>query len=132
MLKRFGLMTTTLLVVSVMILNAQPANRVFLGELEINFRTDFDVLRVGAVEGTFRRIMIEVDGNDVEILDLDVTFGNGARQDIAVRHQFREGSRSRIIDLRGGARVIRNIKVVYRTVGRLREGRATLKFYGIP
>jgi len=132
MLKRFGLMTTTLLVESVMILNAQPANRVFLGELEINFRTDFDVLRVGAVEGTFRRIMIEVEGNDVEILDLDVTFGNGGRQDIAMRHQFREGSRSRIIDLRGGARVIRNIKVVYRTVGRLREGRATLKFYGIP
>lgn len=118
--------------VSVAGLSAQPANAVLLGEMEVNFRADFDILRVGAQEGRFRRIMIEAEGNDVEILDLDVTFGLGQRQDVPVRHNFREGSRSRIIDLRGGARVIRNIKVLYRTTGRLREGRATLKFYGIP
>ncbi len=97
-------------------LSAQPSNRVFLGELKVDFRVDHDTLVVGAAEGTFRRIQIEAEGNDIQILDLDVVFGNGMRQDVSVRHIFREGSRSRVIDLRGGARVIRSIKVKYRTV----------------
>lgn len=113
-------------------LSAQPSNRVFLGELKVDFRLDHDTLVVGATEGAFRRIQIEAEGNDIQILDMDVVFGNGMRQDVSVRHIFREGSRSRVIDLRGGARVIRSIKVKYRTVGRLIEGRATLKFYRIP
>lgn len=113
-------------------LTAQPADRVLLGEMEVNFRADHDTLVVGLDEGTFRRIVIEAEGNDIQVLDLDVVFGNGTRQDVPVRHIFREDSRSRIVDLRGAARIIRSIKVTYRTVGRLREGRATLKFYGIP
>jgi len=123
-----GLILVLLVLAGIAAVGAQE--RVFLGELEVNFRAERDTLRVGGDEGRYRRIYIEAEGNDIEVLDLDVAFGIG-RQDVPVRHIFRENTRSRIIDLEGAARVIRSITVKYRTVGRLREGRATLKFYGI-
>jgi hypothetical protein len=42
-----------------------------------------------------------------------VTYGNGTKDVIPLRHVFKRGSTSRIIDLRGGNRVIKKITFVY-------------------
>jgi hypothetical protein len=112
-------------------LNPDNIEKEFLGEKTITFRGERDEIRVGLVDGFFRRLMIEVVDNDVRIEKMIVVYGNNARDEIPLRHVFREGSRSRIIDLEGRRRVIKKVIFFYKTVGRLVDGRATLKLYGI-
>ena len=66
-----------------------------------------------------------------EVFNLVVVFGNGEREKIDTRLVFREGSRSRLIDLPGGKRQIRTIQFSYKTVGRWYDGRARVVVYGV-
>ena len=76
-------------------------------------------------------LLFEAEKNDLEMFRVVVTYGNGVDDTIQVRHLFREGSRSRLIDLPGGKRIIRKIVFFYKTVGPAREGRALVKVYGL-
>lgn len=103
-----------------------------LGEKEVLFRAERDVIEVGAREGRYSRLMLEAVGNGVELLDVDVIFGDGDHQDVAVREVLRAGTRTRVIDLRGGPRVIKRVALVYRTDDQKnREGRATIRVHGL-
>ncbi len=127
---------TMLALAVVLLLAAGPAllvaeaKFVLLGEKEVDFLVDRDDLVVGLKDGMFRRLRFEVEKNDLEMLRVIVTFGNGKTETIPVRHVFTEGSRSRLIDLPGQKRIIRRITFFYRTVGSLVEGRALIKVYG--
>jgi hypothetical protein len=102
-----------------------------LGERTVDFRTDHDVISVGAYEGMFRALSFQVEKNDVEIFNIVVVYGNGEREKIDTRLVFREGTRSRVVDLHGGKRRIRNIEFTYRTVGKRNEGKARVVVYGV-
>jgi hypothetical protein len=108
-----------------------PRGAVRLGVREVDFRLDADTVPVSVVRGLFRRLSIRVTDNDLAIDRIVVQYSSGADEEIEVRHEFREGSRSRIIDLAGGRRAIRSIRLVYHTIGSLREGKATVTIYGI-
>lgn len=108
-----------------------PRGAVRLGVREVDFRLDVDTFPVTARQGVFRRLYFRVTENDLAVERIVVQYSSGADEQIEVRHEFREGSRSRLIDLAGGGRLIRSIRVVYRTVGGLREGRARIAVYGI-
>ena len=56
---------------------------------------------------------------------------NGTKDEILLRHNFNEESRSRRIDLKGNRRLIKRIIFYYSTGGRLLEGRAAMKVYGL-
>ena len=56
---------------------AAEAKFVLLGEKEVNFLVDRDDLVVGLKDGMFRRLRFEVEKNDLEMLQITVTFGNG-------------------------------------------------------
>lgn len=109
---------------------------VLLGERRVKlFGADRDTIPVTAAEGRFKRIKIKVEGNDLELLDLKVTFGNGEVEDVPVRQRIAEGGETRAIDLPGEARVIKTIMFVYKTDGggprrRVREGNARVVVYG--
>lgn len=102
----------------------------FLGERKVNFGGDVDTILVGANDGLFRAIRIEVDGSALEMWDIDVHFGNGGHEDFNTRLHFEEGSWSRRIDLRGGERIIKKVVFKYKSKNR-KTGRATVKLYGI-
>ncbi len=85
-----------------------------------------DTVNVGAREGHFRALRMEVRQSDVEVLDLKVIYGNGVPDDIPLRLKFRAGSSSRVIDLKGAGRIIRQIVVTYVPFG---SGR--IMFYGV-
>jgi hypothetical protein len=72
-----------------------------------------DYIRVGKGEGRFARVMLIVTESDLEMFDMVIQFGNGGRWSPGLRHFFREGSRSRAIDLPGHVRFIRDIELVY-------------------
>ena len=84
-----------------------------LGSKHVNWRVDKDVLYVGPYEGVFNKLKIKVTGGTVHMIRMVVTYGNGAKDEIPLRHVFTRGSESRVIDLRGGNRVIKKITFVY-------------------
>ena len=112
-------------------LAAADLKPVLLGEKEVSFRVERDDLVVGLKEGLFSRLMFEVEKNDLEMIKVQVTYGNGKSDVIPLRHFFKEDSRSRIIDLPGAKRIIRSITFFYKTTGQLVDGRAVIKVYGL-
>lgn len=95
------------------------------------FKADHDVVEVGAREGTFRSLIIVVEKNDIELFNIAVAYGNGEREAFPTRLVFREGSRSRPLQLAGGRRRIRAIELKYKTVGTWLDGRAHVLVYGV-
>ena len=72
-----------------------------LGEREVNGRVDRDRIDVGRYDGKFAKLTLVVENSDLELLDFEVTFGNNERFHPEVRHIFKEGARTRVIDLPG-------------------------------
>ncbi|MCH9809393.1 MAG: DUF992 domain-containing protein [Alphaproteobacteria bacterium] len=85
-----------------------------LGTKSVQFKVDRDVISVGRREGRYRAIQLAVRGADTEILDLRVVYGNDRVQDVPVRSIIRSGATSKVIDLRGRDRFIKEVRVVYK------------------
>lgn len=109
--------------------NTRQGTWELLGTRMVNHLADHDVVLAG-LQGTFRRIRIDVDRADLEMWDVKVHFANGDVQDVAVRHHFREGSWSRQVDLPGASRIIAKVEFRYRTAHR-GEGRAKVSVWGL-
>ena len=99
-----------------------------LGSRRVNFRAEKDVIGVTAREGLFTAVKLEVEGGNLEMYNVRITFGDGESFSPETRFVFREGSWSRTIDLPGKARIIRKIEFWYRS--ELKRGRATVRVYG--
>jgi hypothetical protein len=100
-----------------------------LGHRQVSFRAERDVIS-GLGEGRFRHVMLVVDDADLEMFNVRIVFGNGEAYSPDTRLYFREGSRSRVIDLPGDARVIRRIEFAYKSVRGGGDGRAEVQVYG--
>jgi hypothetical protein len=80
-----------------------------LGERWINGPVERDTIMVTAAEGRFTRIMLRVEHSAAEIFNVVVTFGDGTSYSPPTRLVFGPGQTTRVIDLPGGARVIRRV-----------------------
>lgn len=100
-----------------------------LGQLEVDFRADSDVLEVGRDEGRFQKIRLVVRGAPVELRDVKVTFSDNSVFDAADRNRTLQENSSYVFDLPGQQRVIKSITFQYRSTDR-REGKATVLVYG--
>ena len=107
----------------------RPGTWQLLGSQKVGFGVDRDVIRVGRQDGRFRAIKLRVLGNDIEMLDLKVVYGNGQTDDFPVRQFIRKNSETRDIDLKGNTRFIREVQMTYKSRPSFR-GRATVEVYG--
>jgi len=99
-----------------------------LGSQDVQGGRDRDVISVGKYAGRLDQVMMVVTDSDLVLEDLTFTFGNGETYSPRVRATFKEGSRSRAIDLPGDDRVISKIDVRYSNLPG--TGRAHVDFYG--
>jgi hypothetical protein len=100
-----------------------------LGEREVNGKVDHDQISVGKYEGKFSKLTLVVEKSDLELLEFQVVFGNGQRWNPNVRHEFKEGSRTRVIDLPGDERIIKTIELKYKNLPG--GGRAKVEVWGL-
>jgi hypothetical protein len=99
-----------------------------LGGQAVGGRKDRDTFNVGKYEGKFDQVQMNVLDSDLEVLDMTIVFSNGERWQPKVKHSFKEGQRSRAIDLPGEGRVISKIELTYaNTPG---GGKAYVELYG--
>lgn len=94
---------------------------VHLGMRQVGSHGDRDIVRT-AGEGKFKRIRLVVEGGDLELFDLRITFADGKTFSPTGRFTFSK-SRSRVIALPGAARTVRWINFYYR-------GKGTVHVYG--
>jgi hypothetical protein len=84
-----------------------------LGERWVDGTRDRDVIRVGAGDRPYRRIMIVVEHSALEMNDVVVHFADGSSFSPPTRHVFAENTRSHVIDLPGTRRDIRSVEFRY-------------------
>ena len=94
---------------------AQAATWIRLGSRKVNYTLDHDIIHAGLKEGGFTRLKVVVTGGGLNMHRMVIEYGNGTKDEIPLRHTFTRRSGSRIIDLRGGKRIIRNITFWYDT-----------------
>lgn len=101
---------------------------VHLGSRQVSAGGERDIIRTGS-DGRFKRVRLVVEGADLELFDVRITFADGTTFSPSGRFTFTGNSKGRVIALPGGARVVRWINFFYRhtTSGR---GRATVHAYG--
>ena len=109
---------------------AFAAEWVKLGSRNVDFKVERDVIQVGAIDGTFKAIKIDVDRAGIEMYDIVVTFGNGETFSPATKINFAKGSLSRSIDLPGEARVIKKVAFLYKSKNKKRGKKAQIHLYG--
>ncbi len=100
-----------------------------LGSRVVNYRLDKDVIKVTAKEGGFKKLKIKVTGGALTMHRMVVQYGNGQKDVIQLRHNFYRKSATRIIDLKGNKRIIRDITFFYDTKNLSRK-RAKVHVYG--
>ncbi|MBZ0134973.1 MAG: hypothetical protein K8I27_01210 [Planctomycetes bacterium] len=105
-------------------------NYELLGERKVDFGADKDTIEVTGKEGRFVSLMIGVMDGNLEMYDIKITFGNDDTHSPELRHTFKQGERSRQIDLPGEARVIKTVEFKYKS--KLKRGKATVKLFGKP
>ena len=100
-----------------------------LGVRAVNYTLDKDDIHVGAKEGGFTKLKVVVTGGSLNMHRMVVTYMNGDKEEIQLRHNFNKGSGSRIIDLKGNKRLIKNIRFFYDTKN-LARSRAKVVVFG--
>jgi hypothetical protein len=89
------------------LLGAQTAGR-FL-------RTEIDRIEVGRNEGLFKRIRVTIKDRALVFDELRIVYGNGEEEVIPVKTTVAANSTFGPVDLKGGNRVIREIRARYRS-----------------
>jgi hypothetical protein len=98
-----------------------------LGSQSVDGNRDRDVILVSK-RARYDKLTLVVEDSELKLLDLDVEFANGERWSPKLNYHFREGQRSRAIDLPGDDRHIAKISLLYQnTPG---GGRARVEVYG--
>ena len=100
-----------------------------LGQLEVDFRADNDVIEVGRDEGRFQRIRLVVRGAPIQLRDMKVIFDDDSVFDAVTQDRVLREDSAHVIDLPGQRRIIKRITFRYRSIDR-REGKATVLVYG--
>jgi nitrate reductase NapAB chaperone NapD len=85
-----------------------------LGQRQVNGRFDHDRIEVGKYEGKFGKLMMAVEDSDLELVDFRIEFDDRTEYHPKLSHGFRDGQRSRAIDLPPSEHSIRFIDIRYR------------------
>ena len=109
--------------------NSTPGAWRYLGDKNVGFGVDNDVLHFGNWSDDVRQIKLKVTDGPLKMYSMIIHFDNGATQDVSMRFKFAQGSESRVIDLDGGLRHLNKITFRYETKGFAR-GRSRVAVWG--
>lgn len=99
-----------------------------IGERTVSGGADKDFIQVSERRGPFTKLMMVVEEGDIRMDKIIITYENGRKHSPTVNHQFREGQRTRAIDLQGEARGIQEIELRYGNL--VRGGTARVQIWG--
>jgi len=85
-----------------------------LGTHAVDYTLDYDVIPVTYKKGAFTSLKFRVVDGNINMHRCMVTFENGDKQEIEIKHQFTANS-EKTVDLKGNNRIIEKITFWYDT-----------------
>ena len=85
-----------------------------LGTHVVDYSLDFDVIAITYKKGTFTTLKIKVKDGNINMHRCMITYENGDKQEIEIKHQFTAGS-DKTVDLTGNNRIIEKVTFWYDT-----------------
>lgn len=112
-------MKSLFLLLSILLLtfhaHAQTGAWTKLGSAKVTGATDHDEIWVTGVRGDFTAIKLFVKNEGIDFDRVAVQYGNGTKDEMEIRNFVPAGGETRVLDLRGGDRVIRKIDFWYKS-----------------
>ncbi|MGL4992653.1 MAG: hypothetical protein ACRC6R_00740 [Bacteroidales bacterium] len=119
-----------LAVMAIFVANSQViGNWEKLGERKVQFKSEKDVIKCSSKK-SYTKFKIRVNDAPIEFDQVVVNFANGDSQDVKLRSQIPSGGESRVIDLVGNKRIIKDITFKYRSKKGHKGGKATVEVWG--
>jgi hypothetical protein len=87
-----------------------------LGSKIVDMKADHDVLLVTFHEGFYSKVKFVIRKAPLHLKNVNIVFGNGENKNIVFNKRFNAGTTTRIIDLPGNKRIIKKIKLNYKTI----------------
>jgi hypothetical protein len=100
-----------------------------LGTRKVNYGLDRDVINVTLRDGLFTAVKLKTLRGGINMHKMVIHFKNGEQQTVALKKNFRAGDSSRVIDLKGGKRVIQKVVFWYDTKN-IKRRRGTVQLWG--
>jgi len=93
--------------------------------------SDTDRIQVGRYEGAFSKLQLVVDDSDMTLEGMRIVFGDNTEYNPKLAYEFKEGARTRAIDLPPSAVVIQYIELTYRNSGQRDGQKARVQVWGL-
>lgn len=87
-----------------------------LGMRAVDMKVDHDVIVVTHHEGFYTKVKFAIKKAPIYLKNINIIFGNGNNKNITFNKRFAPGTSTRIIDLPGNKRIIKKIKLNYKSV----------------
>ena len=101
-----------------------------IGKTTVNFQKDRDeIMIIGA--NRFASIKFKVEDAPIDLIDLEVYYESGDRQDIKINMPIKAAGESRVIDLNGGERNLKKIIFLYKTLPNRKDVKAHIEVWGL-
>jgi hypothetical protein len=91
------------------VVKAQPGTWTVLGSAKVHGHLDHDEIWVTASRGDFTAIKLFVENEGIDFDRVVVHFANGGKEEMEIRNFIAAGGETRVLDLRGGDRIIRKV-----------------------
>jgi hypothetical protein len=102
----------------------------YLGQANVDGLRDRDVITVGRDDGRFRSLQLRVEAAPINFQRVVVHYANGTSEAVRLRNYIPAGGQTRVIDLRGGDRVIRDVEFWYSRTNRWTNAKPKVHLYG--
>jgi hypothetical protein len=86
-----------------------------LGSAKVNGNVDHDEIFVTATRGDFTAIKLFVENEGIDFDRVVVHFANGGQDEMQIRNFIPAGGETRVLDLKGGDRIIRKVVFFYKS-----------------
>lgn len=101
-----------------------------IGKTTVNFKKDRDAIVILGAD-RFAAIKFKVIEAPIYLMDLEVYYESGDRQDIKINAPIKAPGESRVIDLNGGERRLKKIVFIYKTLPNRKDERAHVQVWGL-
>lgn len=124
--------------VTVLFMNAQPVSPILsdrtdwhkIGETTVNFETDRDEITVIGAD-KFAAIKFKVKDVPIHLMDMEVYFDKGGKEDINVNFPLKPRGESRVIEFENGEQDLKKVVFVYKTLPNRNDRQAEVEIWGL-
>ena len=100
-----------------------------LGQVRASFSLDKDQIMVDGVD-RFTSIRLKATDAPIEIFDIEVHYVDGEREEIGVQQKLDKGESTRVIDLKGVARNIKKVVLIYKSIPNAKDAKTVVELFG--